>query len=116
VRHPAIIVIGALSTWIAERTILKNSLASPARSMTSLGTRVSYAFVDQESAYYGGSSIPFANVPPELSAIIIYNVANPHLNRMAASFVFHKFTVIAHGLPEFDAASTVAQLSVDQAG
>jgi hypothetical protein len=115
-RLSIMLVLGALSAWIAERSILRDADACSVISVTSYGPRITYAFVDGGGEYYGGEGMPFAHVPPELAGVVFYHRVKPHLNRMTPGFVFHKFTIIGHGLPDLDTATVEVRMASDRVG
>jgi hypothetical protein len=115
-RAAGFLALAVIAAWIAERSILRNADACSATPNMVDDSTLRYHFIDEAGDYYGGEGIPFFRVrPPELASMVFYNLSKPHLNRLTTSFVFHKFTVIAHGLTDLDDATVNTCLAPDLA-
>jgi hypothetical protein len=100
-RAVLVVIIGLLSTWVNERWVLRDADARSAQSISIGGARVSYAFVDQHGAYYGGEGFAFGiRQPPELATLIVYRPTNPELNKIGMALLFHRLVIIGRGLTD----------------
>jgi len=111
-----LIVLNAiLSAWISERWTLRDAHACSARSMSIKAGRVSYAFTDERGEFYGGETLVVARPrPAQVATIVVYNVLQPELNKIAVGCLFHRFVVIGHGLTDLDQDTVQGQLSAAQ--
>jgi hypothetical protein len=107
-----------LSAWIDERRVMRDAEACSSTSFSicraqagSFG-RVGYAF-KVNGQYYGGDCSYFGfRHPRELASIVFHNVRKPDLNKIAMGFLFHRFVVLGHGLPDLDKQTATAQTAL----
>lgn len=105
-----LIVVGILSEWVSERWMLRDAAACSARSLTVGRGGIFYSFVDDTGEFYGGHAVLIGKHPAQLASIVLYNVKQPALNRMAMACLFHRATIIGHGLTDLDQDTVQARL------
>ena len=107
-----IVTLNVLSTWVIERSVLRDATACFADYLAEKRNWLRYAFKDDTGGYYGGTALRFVQIDSrEIRGIVIYKALNPDSNKIASAFLFHRFKIIGRGLPEFD-ESTASQKSV----
>jgi hypothetical protein len=101
-----LVILGLLSTWVSERWVLRDADACSARSISSLEGRILYSFRDRAGGYYGGEGFAWGVVRAhQLKTIVLYNVARPHLNKIAMCCLFHRLVIIGRGLTDLGEAT-----------
>jgi len=100
-------VIGLLSAWLSERWVFRDAHACSADSVSAMGGRILYSFIDPAGGYYGGETFPFGLVrQPKLARLVFYNVNNPDLSKIAMGCLFHRPVIIGRGLTDLDRATS----------
>src|SRR5277367_160921 len=116
---PSLIVLVLLWAWISERWVMRDAEACAAKSFSVPSRdgwrvrRVSYAFMDEHGEYYGGYNVYVGLVHPlQLAAIVFHNVRKPEVSRIAMSFLFHRLTILSHGVTDLDTQTVAAQTAL----
>jgi hypothetical protein len=109
-----LIVVGILSVWISERSLLRDAAACSARSVWIGNGRLSYSFLDDRGEFYGGQTLAISKYSAQLANIVVYNVKRPDLNEIAIGLRFHRLVIIGHGLTELDQQTVQARLPLIQ--
>jgi hypothetical protein len=104
-----IIVFNILSTWVTERSVLRDATAAFVEHLFGKRNWLGYSFKDDAGGYHGGTGLRLARIASgEIGGIVLYKAINPDSNKIASAFLFHRFKIIGRGLPEFDEATTSA--------
>lgn len=102
------VVFGTLFAWVSERWALRNVDACAARGVSLKDGFVSYFFLDTHGDYYGGQAFAFGHSHQrDTGHLVLYDIRNPALNRIAMACVFHRLVVFGHGLTDLDAQTVV---------
>lgn len=106
-----IVLLNFVSTWVIERSVLRDATASFADYIAEKRNWLRYAFKDDTGGYYGGTALRFVRIGSrEIKGVVVYKALNPNSNKIATAFLFHRFEIIGRGLPEFDESAVSAQL------
>jgi len=109
-----LLVVGILSEWISERWMLRDAAACSARSLDVHRGGVFYSFVDDAGEFYGGHAVLIGNHPAQLASIVLYNLKQPTLSRLAVACLFHRPVIIGHGLTDLDQDTVQVRLPLVQ--
>jgi hypothetical protein len=98
-----VVVWGITSTWLSERWTLHQADAGCCAGYADIkGGRVSYSFVDRHGEYYGGEDFAFGLSSREVANIVLYSDGKPQRNKIGLACLFHRLTIIGHGLADLD--------------
>jgi len=109
------IVVNVLSTWVTERSVLRDAKACFVDHLSERRNWLRYSFKDDAGEYYGGTTLRFVQIHfPEIERTVIYKALNPDSNKIASAFLFHQFKVVGRGLPEFDEVTATAHSAAEE--
>jgi len=95
-----------VGSWVYERWLLRRAEAAQAQwSRHGNEEAVAYYFIVKQE-YYSGWDFPLFSYSkePALGAVVMYRRGRAERNHLVAAFVFHRFTVIARGVQDLEAA------------
>ena len=112
-------VLVLLWAWISKRWVMRDAEACAASSFSLPNRdgrrvrRVSYSFADERGEVYAGYNFYLGLVHPlQLATVVFYNVRKPEVNRIAMSFLFHRLTILGHGVTDLDKQTIVTQTAL----
>jgi hypothetical protein len=96
-------VIGLLTAWMSERSVLRDASACNADSVYVYKKRIAYSFRDPHGEYYGGEGIRLGSTrSPQLRTVVLYRTGKPRLSKIEMCCLFHRLVIVGRGLTDLD--------------
>jgi hypothetical protein len=96
----------AISSWVAERWLLKRAEAVYCSGMADSGA---YHFTVNGEYYGGYARLRLAASEPMVWNIVMFRRNRPSVNRLVRSFIFHRFDIIGRGIEDLENARLMGQ-------